>query len=86
MNLRTTILRGALGVFALALFTSVQAQTITFTSDNYLSELSFCVVTHNGDTIFQAYDGATIVPGGNNSTQDFDVSVYGAGDYTVTMN
>lgn len=86
MNLRTTILRGAFGVFALALLTSVQAQTITFDSDLYLSELSLCIVTFNGDTIFEAYDGATIVPGGPNSTQDFDVSVYGAGDYTVTMN
>ena len=86
MNLRTTILRGALGVFALALFASVQAQTITFDADFYPSELDVCIVTFNGDTIFNETDHNLVFPGGANSTSDFNVVTYGAGDYTVTMS
>ncbi len=86
MNLRTTILRGALGVFALALFSSVQAQTISFESDAYPDELSLCIVTFNGDTIFESTDNTVVFPGGANSSTPFDVSTYGAGDYTVSMN
>lgn len=86
MNLRTSILRGVLGVFALALFASVQAQTITFEADFYPSELDVCIVTFNGDTIFNVSDNTVLWPGGANSTSDFSVATFGAGDYTVTMS
>ena len=70
MNLRNLILRGTLSTFALALFASLQAQTITFTADNWPGEVSTCIVTFNGDTILNV-DGATLFPNGG-----FDVNVY----------
>ena len=86
MNLRTTILRGAFATFALALFASLQAQTITFAADSWPGELTSCIVTFNGDTVFNVSDNAVLWPGGANTTSDFSVATYGAGDYTVTMN
>ena len=86
MNLRTTILRGAFATFALALFASLQAQTITFAADGWPGELTSCIVTFNGDTVFNVSDNAVLWPGGANTTSDFSVATYGAGDYTVTMN
>ena len=86
MNLRTTILRGAFATFALALFASLQAQTITFAADGWPGEVTSCIVTFNGDTVFNVSDNAVLWPGGANTTSDFSVATYGAGDYTVTMN
>ena len=85
MNLRNILLKGSLGVFALALFASLQAQTITFDSDTWYTELTSCVVTFNGDIIFDVSDPDVLWPEGGNSLSDFNVSTYGAGDYTVTM-
>jgi len=85
MNLRNILLKGSLGVFALALFASLQAQTITFDSDTWYTELTSCVVTFNGDIIFDVTDPTVLWPDGANSLSDFNVSTYGAGDYTVTM-
>lgn len=86
MTLRTTILRGALATFALALFASVQAQTITFAADSWPGELSTCIVTFNGDTVFNVSDPTVLWPGGANTTSDFSIATFGAGDYTVTMD
>ena len=86
MNLRTTILRGAFATFALALFASLQAQTITFAADGWPGEMTSCIVTFDGDTVFNVSDNTVLWPGGANTTSDFSVATYGAGDYTVTMN
>ena len=86
MNLRTSILRGTLGAFALTLFASLQAQTITFSSDFYPDEVTSVIVTFNGDTILNV-GGIDLWPNGETFT-DFNYSIasYGAGDYTVFVN
>jgi len=86
MNLRTSILRGAFATCALALFASFQAQTITFTADSWPEEVTECIVTFNGDTIFNVTDYTVLWPGGAGSSSDFSIGVYGAGDYTVSIN
>ena len=86
MNLRTSILRGALGTFALALFASLQAQTITFNADSWPGEVTSCIVTFNGDTIFNVSDNTVLWPGGANTSSDFSIATFGAGDYTVSIN
>ena len=70
MNLRTSILRGTLGTFALALFASLQAQTITFTSDSWPEEVTSVIVTFNGDTILNV-SGTNLWPNGETFT-DFN--------------
>jgi len=86
MNLRTSILRGALATFALALFASLQAQTITFTADSWPGEVTTCIVTFNGDTIFNVSDNTVLWPDGAGSSSDFSIATFGAGDYTVEIN
>ena len=86
MNLRTSILRGAFATFALALFASLQAQTITFTADSWPEEVTTCIVTFNGDTIFNVSDHTVLWPNGAGSSSDFSIATYGVGDYTVEIN
>ena len=86
MNLRTSILRGAFATFALALFESLQAQTITFTADAWPGEVTTCIVTFNGDTIFNVSDNTVLWPGGAGTSSDFSIATFGAGDYTVEIN
>ncbi|MEC8597615.1 MAG: hypothetical protein VXY61_04605 [Bacteroidota bacterium] len=86
MNLRTSILRGAFATFAVALFASLQAQTITFTADAWPGEVTTCIVTFNGDTIFNVSDNTVLWPGGAGSSSDFSIATFGAGDYTVEIN
>ena len=85
MNLRNLILRGTLSTFALALFASLQAQSIIFTADNYPDEVTSCIVTFNGDTILNV-DGLALFPGGAGDVNTYSVGAYGAGDYTVYIN
>ena len=73
-------------MFALALFASVQAQSITFTADFYPEEVDNCIVTFNGDTVL-AVTGADLFPGFvDNSTFTWSIAAYGAGDYTVYID
>ncbi|MDB4787205.1 hypothetical protein OAG26_00700 [Flavobacteriales bacterium] len=85
MNLRNLILRGTLSTFALALFASLQAQTITFTADNWPGEVSSCIVTFNGDEILNV-DGATLFPNGAGDVNVYSIASFGAGDYTVFID
>ena len=85
MNLRNLILRGTLSTFALTLFASLQAQTITFTADNWPGEVSSCIVTFSGDTILNV-DGATLFPNGAGDVNNYSIGAYGAGDYTVYID
>ena len=85
MNLRNLILRGTLSTFALALFASLQAQTITFTADQWSGEVTTCIVTFNGDEILNI-DGATLFPNGSFDVNVYSIATYGAGDYTVFVD
>ncbi len=85
MNLRTSILRGTLGAFAIALFASVQAQSITFTSDSWPEEVTTVIVTFNGDTILDV-TGFDLWAGATNTDFSYSIATYGAGDYTVYVN
>ncbi len=85
MNLRTSILRGTLCTFALALFASLQAQTIIFTADAWPGEVTSCIVTFNGDTILNV-DGALLFPNGAGDVNNYSIGAYGLGDYTVYIN
>lgn len=85
MNLRTSILRGAFGTLALTLFASVQAQSITFTSDSWPGEVTEVVVTFNGDTILDV-TGFDLWAGASNTAFTYSIGTFGAGDYTVYVN
>jgi len=89
MNLRNILLKGSLGVFAMALFASVQAQSITFTSDSYASEAGG-VVTFNGETILDLPGVGTLFGDcadfvDTPCSETLSLTGYGAGDYTVTL-
>ena len=87
MNLRNILLKGSLGVFALALFASIQAQSITFTSDNYPGE-SGAVLTFNGETILDLPTAGTLFGAdcfGAGCTETLSLTGYGTGDYTLTF-
>jgi hypothetical protein len=86
MNLRTSILRGTLGALALTLFASLQAQTITFTSDGWPGEVTSVIVTFDGDTILNV-GGIDLWPNGETNTDFvYSIGTFGAGDYTVFVN
>ena len=84
MNLRTSILRGTLGAFAIALFASVQAQSITFTSDGWPDEVTTVIVTFNGDTILDV-TGFDLWAGASNTDFTYSIATYGEGDYTCLL-
>ena len=87
MNLRNILLKGSLGVCAMALFASIQAQSITFTSDNYPSE-SGAVLTFNGDTILNLPEAGDLFGPdcfGAGCTETLSLTGYGTGDYTLTF-